>query len=451
MGIPRRYVMVALLAIVNLSCYADRTNMGVALVSLRFSHDFAGVVLGAFFYGYLVTQIPGGYLTKSLGGKAVLLMGVFLWTVCDATTAFVASSSSSLLIACRIGMGLGEGVNFPCLHALNAKWFPKSERGTLTTIVSSGMDIGTVLALIVSPIVAGNLGWQWIFIIFALINCGWWVSFALLGTASPLEDTWISEEEKNFLIEETDVVHDNAKVPWWELVTTPACIAIYVSHFCFNYGWYVLLSWLPSYFSQVLGLDLSKNSVLASIPYLCGFFMSLVGGKVSDLLIRNKLTSVGTTRKIMNTLSLTVPAIGLLIFPNLQGHGAAIGVLCVVLAFGRLSISGYWVNMLDVCPDFAAQLMGISNTFATIPGIVGNEVTGYILQTTGSWSTVFGIAAAVNAFGALFFLIFSKGEIVISGPRKLVISEAAIDYSDKEKGEEDTLVHSPEPNETTHN
>jgi MFS family permease len=436
-SIPRRYVMVALLAMVNLSCYADRTNMGVALLSLPFSPDFSGLVLSAFFYGYLVTQIPGGYLTKSLGGKAVLLMGVAMWTICDGTTAFVANSSPYLLSACRIGMGLGEGVNFPCLHALNARWFPVSERTTLTTLVSSGMDIGTVLALIVSPIIANRLGWEWIFIIFALINCVWWVAFLALGAASPQTDKWISEEERDFLLRETDsAAHDtDVAVPWWSLLSNHACIAIFVSHICFNYGWYVLLSWLPKYFSQVLHVDLSKNSFLASVPYFCGFCGSLTGGRVSDWLIRNKYTSVGTTRKIMNTLSLVVPAVILMIVPHAEGLGAAIALLCVVLAFGRLSISGYWVNMLDVSPDFAAQLMGISNTVATIPGIVGNEITGHILATTGSWSTVFGIAAAINMFGAVFFLIFGSGEIAVSAPQRKILSQDAIDYSDRSERE----------------
>lgn len=70
---------------------------------------------------------------------------------------------------------------------------------------------------------------------------------------------------------------------------------------------------------------------------------------------------------------------------------------------------GFSVNHMDVAPRYAGTLMGITNTAGTIPGIIGVYVTGLILEATGSWALVFGVAAGVTLVGLVFFLLFASG------------------------------------------
>ena len=161
--IPKRYIMCVLILLSNILCYADRTNISIAVlpgnIPLADNTD-KGQVLASFFYGYVCTQLLGGLLSVRFGGKPVLIVGVCLWVICDGLTV-PASSVFPLLLMARIGMGLGEGVNFPADHAMVAAWFVEQERSAFLTIVSAGVDIGTIVSSGLSPLIASQLGWKW--------------------------------------------------------------------------------------------------------------------------------------------------------------------------------------------------------------------------------------------------------------------------------------------------
>jgi ACS family sodium-dependent inorganic phosphate cotransporter len=88
---------------------------------------------------------------------------------------------------------------------------------------------------------------------------------------------------------------------------------------------------------------------------------------------------------------------------------ATLYIACA-LGLGAFSLAGYGVNHLDIGPRYAGILLGFSNTAGTIPGIVGVALTGWILETTGSWSAVFGLAAAVYAVGLTCWLTMAEGD-----------------------------------------
>ena len=181
---------------------------------------------------------------------------------------------------------------------------------------------------------------------------------------------------------------------------------------------YVLLSWLPQYLEEHLGLDLSSNELVAALPYVLGLCGVLVFGRVSDKLIASGMRTL-VVRKLMNSIGLFGPALGLLRLGSVTNTTEAILILCLVLFSARASASGYWVNMLDVGSSEAGTLMGISNTFATIPGIVGNTVTGFILaHTENDWALVFQVAALVLIVGALAFLVLATDECIYDTRRQ---------------------------------
>ena len=239
--IPKRYILCCLILLSNILCYADRTNITIAVLPGRIpclQSDFqTGQVLAAFFYGYVVTQFIGGLLANRYGGKAVLLCGVAVWIVSDALTV-PASSSFPLLLMARVGMGLGEGVNFPSDHAMVAAWFVQEERSGMLAIVSAGVDIGTIVSSGISPIIEHDMGWKWsgdrhtactactlpalsltlsrlslrrIYALYCLLGLCWLAAFALLGSSKPEWHPTISAEERNFIIRNRgSAMHDIA-------------------------------------------------------------------------------------------------------------------------------------------------------------------------------------------------------------------------------------------------
>ncbi|CAI5726926.1 unnamed protein product [Hyaloperonospora brassicae] len=176
----RRYATAFLCLCVSTICYAERTNMGIALPALVIDKKEQGEVLSAFFYSYMCTQILGGYLAARSGAKIVLLT-VVVWTLFDLSTVVVAKCLTCLLFT-RAGMDVGEGILFPCMHQIASTWYPVQERSRLVTLVASGSDLGTISALIISPAIMAASGWQRIFVVFGASSFVWVVAYVFRGS-----------------------------------------------------------------------------------------------------------------------------------------------------------------------------------------------------------------------------------------------------------------------------
>lgn len=441
-----RYQVAFFLCCANALCYACRMNIGIAVPHFIDDKGDRGIVLSAFFYGYMCTQIPSGFWANRVGVKTVLATGVLVWTVCDASTIVAASFKDlSILIVVRAGMGCGEGVTMSSLHTFAASWFPEKEQTTLVAFVSSGSDLGTILALLVSPwlITASNGKWQSIFVVFSITSMIWLLFYMRYVASTPEEHPRISKHERDLILLGRQQRISSRKtqdktIPWRILLTNRHLWVIYVSHFSFNYSWYVLLGWLPTYLQENLGLNLQEHQLLAATPYMFGYVGLLAFGKASDYLINTQGFRVLHVRRCMGLIGSFIPALFLYLLPYYsETPNTAIGLLSGCLFFGRACTSGFWINMIDVGgSEYAGSVMGVSNSFATIPGIVGNMVTGYILQKTQSWTSVFHVAAVVCTVGGIIFTFGSTDRNVFQHHEKRAMEEHE-DY------EADLLVTEP--------
>ncbi|CAJ1959722.1 unnamed protein product [Cylindrotheca closterium] len=428
----QRYRVAFILCLANALCYACRMNIGIALPHFVPDNGDRGIVLSAFFYGYICTQVPAGYFAKRVGVKQVLATGVLVWTFCDFFT-ILTYPSLFLLSLVRAGMGCGEGVTMTSLHIFASYWFPANERATLVAMVTSGSDLGNILALLISPwlIQMTDGRWQVIYIVFSILSMVWLVFFMRHVTSNPQEHSLVSKLELDLIqlgsaglpiIEETYSSSSSqgkikkATMPWRILLTSRHLWVIYASHFAANYSWYILLCWLPTYLTEALGWNLSEHPGLTVAPYVCGYLGLLLSGRLSDFLITERKIPTLYVRKMMHSIGSFLPAAFLYVLPYTPPSASitAIGLLSGCLFFGRACTSGFWINMIDVGgPDHAGSIMSISNSIGTLPGILGNVVTGYLLQqqqqqgTSGkesSWIPVFHLASAVSAIGGVIFL-----------------------------------------------
>lgn len=110
--------------------------------------------------GYTITNLVGGYLASSLSAKQVLGWGVLVWSFFTITTPAAAAVSMPLLLANRAVMGAGEGVTFPCVQNIVKGWVPADTRTRALTLIYSGGQLGTIVALITAPlIIKVCMGW----------------------------------------------------------------------------------------------------------------------------------------------------------------------------------------------------------------------------------------------------------------------------------------------------
>ncbi|CAK8673452.1 unnamed protein product [Clavelina lepadiformis] len=373
------------------------------------------LVLGAFFYGYIVTQIPGGYLASKFGGKLLLGGGVLCTSLLTLLTPIAARTSFALLIVVRILEGIGEGVTFPATHAIWGAWAPTMERSRLTAFTYAGVHLGTVIAQPISGILcASNVmgGWPSAFYIFGIIGVVWCVIWFLLAQNYPSQCKWISKEELSYIESHMERAK-SFKVPWKEIALSKPVWAISITHFCYNWGYYTLLTCLPTYLKDVLRFDITQDGFIAALPYLVAWISCNLTGIVADKIRVRQLLTTTQTRKVFNTMALVFPA-GFLIGAGYIGCNRVLAVLFISFAtfFTAFSYAGYMPNHIDLSPKFAGVLMGITNTWGTIPGFVSPLVVGALTENNPSshqWLYVFYIAAAIYVVGAICYILLGSG------------------------------------------
>jgi len=410
---PRRFVVVGLSCVAICVCYLDRVNISVAIIpmseAMGWAPDKQGIALSSFFIGYIATQILGGRLADKHGAKAVLGFGVLVWSAATLLTPPAAAAGFAVFITARILMGVGEGVAFPAVYSLYGRWIPRDENARAIGLTFSAIPLGSVMALLITPWIILQFGWEWAFYSFGLLGVVWFFFWQQLVTSHPNEHKSISADERELISGGTVATDTQESPPWRALLSSSAVWAIIVAHFCANWGTYVLLAWLPTYVNRGLGVDFSAVGILSAIPYAVAFVAFSMTGALADRLLKNgwKPTRV---RKFMQSVGFGGPCLILLFVGYVESATAAITLMSIGNFFLAFSAGGYAVNHLDIAPRYAGTLMGLSNTAGTIPGIVGVAASGFILAWTDSWLLVFQLAAAVYLFGMLFYLRFASGE-----------------------------------------
>lgn len=407
--------MVSLCFVAFLLCNMDRVNLSVAILPMaqEFGWDstIVGLVQSSFFWGYLLTQIAGGVWADKVGGKVVLGFGVVWWSLATCFTPIAAKMGLPALLLARAAMGIGEGVAMPSMNNLLSKWVPVQERSRSLSMVYSGMYMGSVIGLAFSPTMIKQFSWPSVFHVFGSFGMVWIYFWSRLASSSPGVDPTISDEEREYILQGADqATREVGKVPWKKILTRKEVWAIIVSHFCHNWGTFILLTWMPSYYNQVLGLDLMRSGFFSVLPWITMAIMVNVGGWIADSLV-NVGVGVTAVRKIMQTIGFMGPAICLAQLSQITTTTGA--VLCMMGAQGMdaFSQSGLYSNHQDIGPQYAGILLGLSNTAGVLAGVIGTAVTGVILSR-GTWDEVWRVAIIFYCIGTLVWNLFSTGERV---------------------------------------
>jgi ACS family sodium-dependent inorganic phosphate cotransporter len=410
---PRRYTVVVLFALATALCYVDRVNISIAIIPLGHEkgYDVAarGVVLSSFFWGYLWPQMLGGWIADRLGGKRVLAAGVALWSAATFFTPMAASASFGTLLLMRAALGAGEALNFPAVHSLAARWTIGSERARAISLHFSGTALGTIVALLLSPLIIIHLGWPAVFYISGATGIIWLVCWWIKAADSPEDCDGLGSAELALIKAGRPDLPLAESIPWQRIFTEKSVWAIVIAHLCNNFGFYILLLWLPSYLHRVFQVPMERLGRLSVIPYIAAFVMQNLSGWFADRLHRGGM-NLGTVRKLMQAASFVLGGGALLALPAIHSPRAAVALATVSLAGTGMGTGGFAVNHIDIAPRYAGILMGLSNTFATLPGIIGVAATGFILEATGSFAAVFYLIAIVYAIWMVCYVAMASGE-----------------------------------------
>ncbi|XP_059615178.1 vesicular glutamate transporter 1-like [Phlebotomus argentipes] len=430
----RRYIVVMMAFFGFFNVYALRVNLSVAIVAMtekvkvtlengtvvehqEFEWDSTqqGLVLSSFFYGYIWTQFLGGVLASKIGGHYVFGAGIGMTAILTLLTPVAATHSVWMLMAVRIIEGVFEGVTFPCIHAVWARWAPVYERSRMATIAYAGNYAGTVVAMPLSGVLAGRFGWQSVFYVFGGIGCVWLVAWFLIVRAGPECDPFISDQEREYIERSIGDPNEkrNIKHPWKAIFTSAAVWAIVASNFAENWGFYTLLTQLPTFLKDTLGFELGKTGFISAIPYLVMGSLLGISGYLADWSQVKGYLTTSQVRKYFNCGAFLGQTVFMMLAAYLLDPTGTVASITVAVGLGAFAWSGFIVNPLDLAPNHASVILGFSNMIGTIPGIVSPLLTGVITKdrTKEQWQIVFYITSGIYCVGCVIYWFWSSGEL----------------------------------------
>ena len=416
--IPERFKLVLMSFLAIFICYIDRVNISVAIIPMQqqfgWSEAQVGIVFSSFYFGYMFTMILGGYLADKYGGKYVLGFGVLAWSLFTFLTPVFAYQGFFAIFLIRVLLGLGEGVAFPSIHSLYARWIPFTERTRVIAITNSGISAGTVFGFAVTTIIITMYSWELVFYLFGLLGIIWSFFWFKGFSSMPSENKKISNDELSKILNEAPSSENAIKVPFKKLISNLPFLAITVATFCNNWVLFTFISYMPKYVNSDIsigGLGISLESdtflILIILPAVIGVISLLIGGFIVDTLIKQGLKVI-VARKLFNSIGFFGAGVLIYLIPYQTSVEITLILLCLINFCIGMAAGGFGVNHADIGPNYTGNLFGIAGSIGMIAAVFSPLAAGFILENTNSWFLIFNISTIVLFFGGIFYLFFSS-------------------------------------------
>lgn len=397
--------------------FAARVAMPVCAssISKQFGWNKAnlGAVMGSFFWGYLTTQIIGGYMADRIGGDKVLWISGFTWGSLIFITPYIAyfntntSHSVVILALARVFLGVSQGVHYPSMMSLLAKRIQESKRSLPLSIITSAANFGSLICGGLGSVIMEHYGWEKVFYVVGIASLSWTYS---LWALSQDHHNVLAIDKMVFSQSSAIQSSSQIEVPWRKILTSKPIWAMILAHFCNGNCFYILLSWLPTYFEEHFPDE--KGWVYNVVPWIFSIPSCIVGGYLSNYLLKCKF-GITSTRKILEILSLGGVAIFGMLLPYCKSFVAALFCSGFAIALQTFHNSGVLVVPQDIAPKYSGSVFGVMNAIGAIPGFLGVYITGYILSVTKSWKSVFYFMGIVNLVGASVFAVWGTSEKIL--------------------------------------
>ncbi|XP_017490694.1 PREDICTED: putative inorganic phosphate cotransporter, partial [Rhagoletis zephyria] len=415
-GMSSFNVSVALVAMTN----AESTNANFQ--EFDWTTQQKSYIISSFYWGCVLTQLPGGYLSKRFGTKIVMFVCTFGSAIFSLLIPLLVPWGDwQVYCAIRTMQGLFQGALFPAIHEHIAKWSPPSERNTIGALTYSGMDCANVLAMLVSGLIASSpLGWPGISYISGGLCFGWCALWFILAANNPPESRFITKEECQYietsLKREEDFHKKRIPVPWLAILTSVPFFALIVARCAEIWGYSTMQTQIPSYLNGVFGMNIVSNAFFSTIPYIARWIMSYVYLIFGNMAVARGWLSLTAMRKIANTMALWLPAIFVsgIGFLDDANEALAIALLTLNVSLHAGATMGCVLSAIDLSPNHAGVVMGIVNPLANMITLISPLVAGAVVtdeHNRNQWQTIFIISAAIFFIGNLVFLIFGSAKV----------------------------------------
>jgi MFS transporter, ACS family, D-galactonate transporter len=406
----RRWGIAVLLGFGVLVNYFDRVNLSVSREALHDAFGISAVMFGwlsgAYNWTYAALQIPSGLLLDRFGVRRVGIMSTIIWSFAS----FFAAISTGIggLFGSRFLLGIGEAPTFPANAKATGYWFPKNERSLATAAFDSMAKFSSAIGVPTLGLVLLHFGWRWNFGVTGIISLLYFALFCAYYR-NPSQDRALSEAEREHILrggaQPEDAARAAAGAPLIYLLKQPKVCGLALGYGSYNYVFYLLLTWLPSYLSAAHHLDLAHSVFYTSVPWLCATVAEvIVGGWLVDFLIQRGWNAV----RVRQTVLVGGMSLGLGIFGVAHAQTTQSAVAWITVSITGLSIAapvGWSMPSLIAPRESVATIGGIMNLCNQLAGIAAPVVTGYIVAGTKSFSWAFIVPAVFLVIGIACYVL----------------------------------------------
>jgi len=411
----RRWRIAFLLAVGVLVNFLDRINLSVSRDALHDSFGLSLVAFGylssAFSWTYALMQMPAGVLLDRWGVRRVGRISALLWSV--ASFAAAIAPGLSWFFGARFLLGVSESPTFPANAKALGYWFTREERGLATAVTDAAAKFSTAVGVPLIGLLLLYFGWRWSFAATGFISLLYFVLFYWIYR-NPGEDKKLSAQELQFILQGGAQPEDRMRARSGSslryLLTQRKVYGLALGWGAYNYTFFLLLTWLPSYLSVSLHVDLFHSIFYTSVPWLFATVTDLlVGGWLVDALIQHRFDA----HRVRQTVLVSGMAFGLAIFGAAGARTPTAALVWISLALGGLAAAApvAWTIPSLIAPrESVGTLAGTVNLCGQIAAISAPIVTGYIVSATHSFAAAFVTATVILLMGIVGY-IFLLGRI----------------------------------------
>ncbi|KAL4089088.1 hypothetical protein QTP88_024160 [Uroleucon formosanum] len=378
-----------------------------------------GLVLSSFFWGYVITQMPGGMLADKYGGKATLGLGMLFSSIGTIITPVVARSyGPEALIVLRLIIGLAQGPLYPAMSRLLASWVPIEERGRLGSLVFAGAQVGNVASMQLGGfLMRYTNSWTSVFYAFGVFGIFWLMFWFVLIYNHPNRHPFISQREKQFLnraINTVDPEDGKLSIPWKSIATSGPVWGLIIVQIGHDWGLFTIITDLPKYMKSVLKFSVVENGLLSGLPYIVMWLVAMGSGFIVDSMLSSQYFTVTCIRKTFVTIASVGPALGI-VAASYSGCDKVLAVTSFTIGMGLMGtfVPSLKVNALDLSPNYAGTLMAIVGTIGCLSGVIAPYIVGVMVPNSSmeEWRDVFWLSAAILIATNLLFLQYGSGNV----------------------------------------
>ena len=409
----RRWRIACLLGLGVLVNYFDRVNLSVShdalITSFGISNVAFGYLSGAYNWTYAMCQLPVGVMLDKFGVRRVGRISTMIWSLASFAAALTPSIGG--FFGARLLLGVGEAPTFPANAKAIGLWFPTRERSFATAIFDAAAKLASAVGVPVIGVLLITVGWRWSFAATGVISLLYFALFSIVYR-DPVDDLKLTEAERSYIAEDApawEATRKTERASLGYLLGQRKVIGLAIGFGSYNYVFYLLLTWLPSYLSSALHVDLLHSFLYTGVPWLFATICDLVAGLTSDALIQRGWDA----SRVRKTILIGGTAFGLGIVGAAEAHTAVRALFWISMSIGGLSAAspiGWSIPSMIAPRGSVGTVGGIVNFSNQLSGIAAPIVTGYVIAATGSYKWAFGISAIYLAIGICSYL-FLLGRI----------------------------------------